>query len=239
MSQEIIEGIQAIEKEKGIEEGILIAALEDALLAAYKKTPDAVRHADVTLDDGGEFRVYGIEIPEDIEVRLIEDAREARIAELERIEEETKERQHTLVVDEDLDLDWTQVPDGQMVRTDVTPDDFGRIAAQTAKQVIQQRIREAERAIMYDEYVDRQGEVVTGIVQQAGDRNNVLVDLGRVESLLPRSEQVDGERYEQGSRIKAVIAEVRSGNEGPAGDPVPARSRADPRALRARGARDR
>jgi N utilization substance protein A len=81
--------------------------------------------------------------------------------------------------------------------------------------VIQQRIREAERAIMYEEYVDRQGEVVTGIVQQAGDRNNVLVDLGRVEALLPRSEQVDGERYEQGSRIKAVIAEVRSGTKGP------------------------
>ena len=85
----------------------------------------------------------------------------------------------------------------------------------TAKQVIQQRIREAERAMMYDEYVDRQGEVVTGIVQQAGDRNNVLVDLGKVEALLPRSEQVDGERYEQGSRIKAVITEVRSGTKGP------------------------
>ena len=85
----------------------------------------------------------------------------------------------------------------------------------TAKQVIQQRIREAERMMMYDEYIDRQGEVVTGIVQQAGDRNNVLVDLGRVEALLPRSEQVDGERYEQGSRIKAVITEVRSGTKGP------------------------
>ena len=102
-----------------------------------------------------------------------------------------------------------------MNRTDATPDDFGRIAAMTAKQVIQQRIREAERAIMYEEYVDRQGEVVTGIVQQAGDRNNVLVDLGKVEALLPRSEQVDGERYEQGSRIKAVIIEVRSGTKGP------------------------
>jgi transcription termination/antitermination protein NusA len=69
--------------------------------------------------------------------------------------------------------------------------------------------------MMYEEYIDRVGEVVTGIVQQAGDRNNVLVDLGKVESLLPRSEQVDGERYEQGSRIKAVITEVRSGTKGP------------------------
>jgi transcription termination/antitermination protein NusA len=229
MSQEIIEGIQAIEKEKGIEEGVLITALEDALRAAYKKTPGATRHAEVKLDGDGEFRVYGIEIPEDIETRLVEEAREARIAELELLEEETGERQHTLITDEDLELDWSQVPPDQIVRTDVTPDNFGRIAAQTAKQVIQQRIREAERAIMYEEYVDRQGEVVTGIVQQAGDRNNVLVDLGRVESLLPRSEQVDGERYEQGSRIKAVIAEVRSGTKGP----QVILSRRDPELIRA------
>ena len=107
------------------------------------------------------------------------------------------------------------MPEDLIVRADVTPHDFGRIAAMTAKQVIQQRIREAERAMMYEEYIDRQGEVVTGIVQQAGDRNNVLVDLGKVEALLPRSEQVDGERYEQGSRIKAVITEVRSGTKGP------------------------
>ena len=107
------------------------------------------------------------------------------------------------------------MPEEQIKREDVTPHNFGRIAAQTAKQVILQRIREAERAMMYDEYVDRVSEVVTGIVQQAGDRNNVLVDLGKVEALLPRSEQVDGERYEQGSRIKAVITEVRSGTKGP------------------------
>ena len=215
MSQEIMEGIRTIEREKGIETGTLVAALEDALLAAYKKTPGASRHAEVILDDEGEFRVFSIEIPGDLEERLVEEAREAAIDELERIEEETGERQHTLVNDVDLELDWSQVPEELMVRADVTPDGFGRIAAMTAKQVIQQRIREAERAMMYDEYIDRQGEVVTGIVQQAGDRNNVLVDLGRVEALLPRSEQVDGERYEQGSRIKAVITEVRSGTKGP------------------------
>ena len=215
MSVEIIEGIRAIEREKGIETGTLIAALEDALLAAYKKTPGAARHAEVILDDEGEFRVYSIVIPSDLEERLLDEAMEAKIDELERLEEETGEKQHTLIDMNELDLDWEQVPDGQMQRADATPNDFGRIAAMTAKQVIQQRIREAERAMMYDEYVDRQGEVVTGIVQQAGDRNNVLVDLGRVEALLPRSEQVDGERYEQGSRIKAVITEVRSGTKGP------------------------
>ena len=215
MSQEIIEAVRAIEREKGIEPDALVSALEDALHAAYKKTPGAARHAIVELDDEGEFRVFSIEIPSDLEVRLLDEAMEAKIDELERLEEETGERQHTLISEDDLDLDWSQVPEEQIRRADVTPDNFGRIAAQTAKQVIQQRIREAERAMMYEEYVDRQGEVVTGIVQQAGDRNNVLVDLGRVEALLPRSEQVDGERYEQGSRIKAVITEVRSGTKGP------------------------
>ncbi|MBA2383479.1 MAG: transcription termination/antitermination protein NusA [Actinobacteria bacterium] len=215
MSQEIMEAVRTLEREKGIESVTLVQALEDALLAAYKKTPGAARHALVELDDEGEFRVFSIEIPGDLEERLLDEAREAALVELERIEEETGEKQHTLVSDGDLDLDWSQVPEEQIVRGDVTPHDFGRIAAMTAKQVIQQRIREAERAMMYEEYVDRQGEVVTGIVQQAGDRNNVLVDLGKVEALLPRSEQVDGERYEQGSRIKAVITEVRSGTKGP------------------------
>ena len=190
-------------------------ALEDALLAAYKKTPGASRHATVELDDAGDFRVFAIELPEDLEDRLLDEARERALDELERIEEETGEKNHTLLTDDDLDVDWSQVPDELIKREDVTPDNFGRIAAQTAKQVILQRIREAEREMMYDEYIDRVSEVVTGIVQQAGDRNNVLVDLGKVEALLPRSEQVDGERYEQGSRIKAVITEVRTGTKGP------------------------
>jgi N utilization substance protein A len=215
MSQEIIEAVRDIEREKGIESGTLVAALEDALLAAYKKTPGASRHATVEIDDQGDFRVYSIELPPDIEERLLDEARERALEELERIEAENGERSHTLLSDNDLDIDWSGVPDEQVKRDDVTPENFGRIAAQTAKQVILQRIREAERAMMYDEYVDRVSEVVTGIVQQAGDRNNVLVDLGKVEALLPRSEQVDGERYEQGSRIKAVITEVRSGTKGP------------------------
>src|SRR6184192_1645691 len=215
MSQEIIEAVREIERDKGIEEGALVSALEDALLAAYKKTPGASRHATVEMDDGGDFRVFSIELPADVEERLLDEARERKLEELERLEEETGERQHTLIADDDLDVDWSDIPEDQVRREDVTPEGFGRIAAQTAKQVILQRIREEERRMMYDEYIDRVGEVVTGIVQQAGDRNNVLVDLGKVESLLPRSEQVDGERYEQGSRIKAVITEVRSGTKGP------------------------
>jgi transcription termination/antitermination protein NusA len=215
MSQEIIDAVREIERDKGIEGGTLVLALEDALLAAYKKTPGASRHAKVELDERGDFRVYSIELPPDIEERLLDEARERALEELERLEAENGERSHTLINDDDLIIDWGEVPEDQIKREDVTPDDFGRIAAQTAKQVILQRIREAERAMMYDEYIDRVSEVVTGIVQQAGDRNNVLVDLGKVEALLPRSEQVDGERYEQGSRIKAVITEVRSGTKGP------------------------
>ncbi len=216
MSREIIELVHELERDKGIEGDTLITALEDALLAAYKKTPGASRHAVVELDrQEGDFRVFSIELPVDIEERLIEEARERVLTELEEAEAENGEKSHVLINDDDLDIDWSDVPDDQVKRADVTPENFGRIAAQTAKQVITQRIREAERQMMYEEYIDRVSEVVTGIVQQAGDRNNVLVDLGKVEALLPRSEQVDGERYEQGSRIKAVITEVRSGTKGP------------------------
>src|SRR5213075_289697 len=136
-------------------------------------------------------RVFSIELPPDIEERLLEEARERVLTELEQAEEETGERSHVLVTDDDLEIDWSDVPEEQVKRADVTPENFGRIAAQTAKQVITQRIREAERQMMYEEYIDRVSEVVTGIVQQAGDR------------------------YEQGSRIKAVITEVRSGTKGP------------------------
>src|SRR5712691_2467219 len=192
MSREIIEAVRTIEREKGIEEDTLIHALEDALLAAFKKTPGASRHATVELDpDSGDFRVFSIELPKDIEERLIEEARERTITELEQQELETNERSHVLISDDDLQIDWSDVDPSLVRRADVTPENFGRIAAQTAKQVILQRIREAEREMMYEEYIDRVGEVVTGIVQQAGDRNNVLVDLGKVEALLPRSEQVD------------------------------------------------
>ena len=98
----------------------------------------------------------------------------------------------------------------QIETRDVTPDDFGRIAAQTAKQVILQRIREAERDMMFEEYRDRVGELITGIVQQSDSRYTLVQLRERVEALLPKSEQVDGERYDHSQRIKAVIKEVSS-----------------------------
>src|ERR687894_1906268 len=122
MSREIIEAVQTIEREKGIDEGTLVTALEDALLAAYKKTPGSARHAVVELDEEGEFRVFSIDIPKDLEERLLDEARERAIEDLERVEEETGEKQHTLISDDDLDLDWDQVPDHQVNREDVTPE---------------------------------------------------------------------------------------------------------------------
>src|SRR5438128_5352743 len=137
MSREIIEAIRTIEREKGIEGDTLIGALEDALLAAYKKTPGASRHATVELDrETGDFRVFAIELPADLEERLLDEARERAIQELEAAELENGERSHVLIQDEDLDIDWSQVPDNLIDREDVTPENFGRIAAQTAKQVI-------------------------------------------------------------------------------------------------------
>ena len=105
--------------------------------------------------------------------------------------------------------------EGNVVREwDDTPADFGRIAAQTAKQVILQRIREAEREMKYEEYAGREGDIVTGIIQQT-DARYTLLDLGRVEALLPQAEQVPGDRYDHGSRMKAYIVEVRKTAKGP------------------------
>src|ERR671936_3189367 len=127
MSQEIIDAVRDIEREKGIEGGTLVNALEDALLAAYKKMPGAARHATVEIDAQGDFRVFSIELPKDIEERLIDEARERKLEELEALEVETGERSHTLISDDDLDIDWSEVPEDQIKREDVTPANFGRI----------------------------------------------------------------------------------------------------------------
>jgi N utilization substance protein A len=120
MTQEIVDAVREIEREKGIEQGTLVRALEDALLAAYKKTPGASRHATVELDEHGDFRVYAIELPPDVEARLLDEARERTLEELERMEAETGERTHTLISDDDLDIDLSDVPEEQKRRESVT-----------------------------------------------------------------------------------------------------------------------
>src|SRR3954471_6304629 len=185
-----------------------MAALEDALLSAYKKTPGAARYARVDLDrDTADFRVFELILPPELEEKLLEQAREAQLEEAEQeIDPETGELREP--EDPDLDPEVLAPYEDQIESRDVTPDDFGRIAAQTAKQVILQRIREAERMMMFDEYQDRVGELVTGIIQQSDKRYTLVQLRERVEALLPKSEQVYNERYDHGMRVKAVITDV-------------------------------
>src|SRR4051812_38100624 len=216
MSQEIVEAVKVLGREKGIAEEKLMAALEDALLSAYKKTPGSARYARVIMDrDDGEFRVEQLIIPEELEDDLLDQVEEE--ASLEeggrRVDPETGE----VIVPEAPDIPLERVLEHMDVidTRDVTPEGFGRIAAQTAKQVILQRIREAERDMMFEEYRDRVGEMITGIIQQSDSRYTLVQLRERVEALLPKSEQVDSERYDHGARVKAVITEVSSSTKGP------------------------
>ncbi len=215
MSQEIVDAVRALGREKGISEEKLMLALEDALLSAYKKQPGAAKYARVTMDrDVGDFRVDELLLPADLEDQLLDEAEEqAALEEGRRVDPETGE----IVVPEAPEIDPARLAEfaDQIETRDVTPHDFGRIAAQTAKQVILQRIREAEREQMYEEYRDRVGELITGLVQQSDSRYTLVQLRERVEALLPKSEQVDGERYDHSQRIKAVIKEVSSSTRGP------------------------
>src|SRR5438128_1742778 len=211
MSREILEAMHALAREKGIEPEKLMMALEDALLSAYKKQPGSAKYARVEMDrDTADFRVIELIIPERLEAHLIVET----IDEETTIDPETGEMREP----EEPEIDPGKFKEyrDQIEERDVTPDDFGRIAAQTAKQVILQRIREAERDMMYEEYRDRVGELITGIVQQSDSRYTLVQLRERVEALLPKSEQVEGERYDHSQRIKAVIKEVSPSTKGPA-----------------------
>jgi N utilization substance protein A len=211
MSREIVEAIKGLEQEKGIDADTLMMALEDALLSAYKKTPGAAKYARVDLDrDTADFRVFELILPPELEEKLVEQA----ISEQEEtIDPETGEMREP--EEPELDPELLAPYEDQITSHDVTPDDFGRIAAQTAKQVILQRIREAERHMMFEEYQDRVGELITGIIQQSDNRYTLVQLRERIEALLPRSEQVWNERYDHGMRVKAVITEVNAEGKGP------------------------
>src|SRR5690349_22467223 len=210
MSREILEAVRVLEREKGISSERLMAALEDALLSAYKKTPGAAKYARVDMGrDSGDFIVYELLIPADLEERLLSEVEQEEPT----VDPETGEM--TEPPEPEIDPEMLAQYRDQIDERDVTPDDFGRIAAQTAKQVILQRIREAERDLMFEEYRDRVGELITGIVQQHDSRYTLVQLRERVEALLPKSEQVDGERYDHSQRIKAVIKEVSSSTRGP------------------------
>ena len=210
MTQEIVDAIKMLEREKGIDSETLMAALEDALLSAYKKSPGSAKYARVELDrESGDFRVFELLVPEDLEDELLDEVYEQEST----IDPETGERR--IIEEPDIAPEKLAEYRDQIPERDVTPENFGRIAAQTAKQVIYQRIREAERTMMYDEYHDRVGELITGIVQQTDHRYTLVQLRERVEALLPKSEQVPRERYEHGARIKAVITDVSAESKGP------------------------
>ena len=210
MSREILEAMSGLAAEKGIPAEKLMAALEDALLSAYKKQPGAAKYARVEVDrETGDFRVIELIVPERLEAHLIVET----IDEGTVLDPETGE--YVEPSDPEIDPAKFEEYKDQIDERDVTPDDFGRIAAQTAKQVILQRIREAEREQMFEEYRDRVGELITGIVQQKDARYTLIQLRERVEALLPKSEQVEGERYEHNQRIKAVIKEVSPSTKGP------------------------
>jgi N utilization substance protein A len=211
MSKEIVEAIQALGQEKGIATDTLMDALADALLSAYKKSPGSAKYARVDIDDEGDFTVYELILPPELEERLLAEAEEAQ--EEPEIDPETGELREP--EEPELDPEVLAEYSDQIEERDVTPKDFGRIAAQTAKQVILQRVREAERDMMFDEYQDRVGELITGLVQQSDSRYTLVQLRERVEALLPRSEQVPGERYDHGARVKAIITDVSSQAKGP------------------------
>ena len=215
MSKEIVDAIKALEQEKGISADTLMDALADALLSAYKKTPGAAKYARVDLDhETGDFRVFELILPSELEEKLLAEAAEAQEEEEREIDPETGELKE--LEEPELDPEMLTPYEDQIDSRDVTPDDFGRIAAQTAKQVILQRIREAERMMMFDEYQDRVGELITGIIQQSDKRYTLVQLRERVEALLPKSEQVYNERYDHGMRVKAVITDVSDSTKGPA-----------------------
>ena len=238
MSKEIVDAVKALEQEKGISADKLMDALADALLSAYKKTPGAAKYARVDLDhETGDFRVFELILPPELEEKLLAEAAEAQEEEEREIDPETGELREP--EDPELDPEMIAPYEDQIETRDVTPEDFGRIAAQTAKQVILQRIREAERMMMFDEYQDRVGELITGIIQQSDKRYTLVQLRERVEALLPKSEQVYNERYDHGMRVKAVITDVSDSTKGPGDRRLAAQPRADQEAVRNGGAGDR
>ncbi len=192
MSAELILALEQLEKEKGIKKDIIIEAIEAALISAYKKNFGSTMNVKVNIDrENGDVKVFGLRKisetpdPEAMDIS-VEDA--ARI-------------NPTLNI-------------GDVIEMEVTPKTFGRIAAQTAKQVVVQKLREAERGIIYDEFYNKESDIVTGIIQRV-EKRNVIVDLGKTEAVLATTEQTPGEEYRFNERIKTYIIEVKKTTKGP------------------------
>ena len=190
-NKELILALEDLEKEKGIKKEYLLESIETALVTAYKRNFDSLENVKVVMDPKtGATHVYSlrevVEKPENENTQI-------SIKEAQKISKDFKE--------------------GDSVETEIVPRDFGRIAAQTAKQVIIQKLREVEREIIFNEFNDRKGEIVSGIIQKA-DRNIVVMDLGRLEGVMPTKEQVPTEKYRVNDKIKAYVLDVEKGAKG-------------------------
>ena len=189
--KELISAMEELEKEKGIQKAYLVESLETALLTAYKKNFDANENAKVTIDDKtGEMHLYSVkEIVEEVE----DD-------DLQISEKEAHKINKNLKIGDTVDIE-------------IIPKDFGRIAAQTAKQVMLQKVREAERNMIFTEFNDKKGEIVSGIIQKA-DGGVVVLDLGRLEGIMPLKEQIQTEHYSVNQKIKGYVLSVEKGIKG-------------------------
>ncbi|NLI60992.1 MAG: transcription termination/antitermination protein NusA [Clostridiales bacterium] len=192
MNGEFIGALEQIASEKGIDKETLVAAIEAALQSAYKKNFGTSQNVKINIDRlTGVVKVYAMktvveEIKDETQEILLEDAR-------------------------NIDLKYQL---GDVVDIEVTPRNFGRIAAQNAKQVVIQRIREAERTLTYEKFIERENEIMSCIVQRA-ERRNVFVDLDQAEGIMPYNEQIPSERYKVNDRLMVYIAEVKMTNKGP------------------------
>jgi len=192
MSSELLEALTALEQQKGISREVIVDAIEAALVTAYKRNFNQAQNVRVDLNlNKGTMAVYS---RKDV-VEEVED---------DRLQISLEDAQMINPVYELTDV----------VEEEVTPRDFGRIAAQTAKQVVTQRVREAERGLIYEEYIDREEDIVNGIVERM-DPKNLFVGLGKVEAVLPTSEQIQTENYAPHDRIKVYITKVERTARGP------------------------
>ena len=189
---DFLEAVHALGKEKGLEAEVLFSAIEAALSSAYMKDFKTAEQVRVTLDRmTGKYHVYAMKtVVEEVE----DDVRQISLGE-------------ARAINPNYELD-------DKIELEVTPATFGRIAAQTAKQVVVQHIREAERGIVYEEFSNRDGDIITGLVQRV-EAKNVFIDLGKTEAVLTATEQILGEEYHHGDRIKAYIIEVCKTVKGP------------------------
>jgi N utilization substance protein A len=192
MNKEFIKAIEELEKEKEISKDILIESIEIALVSAYKKNYGTSQNVRVVIDrEEGDIDVF---MKRNIVEEVVDDLTE-------------------ISLEDALEID-PRYKVGDAIEYQVTPRDFGRIAAQTAKQVVVQRIREAERGMIFDDYVTRQGELVTGIVQRISNET-VFINMGKAEGILAGTEQVPGETYTVNNRLKVYIMDVKKTTKGP------------------------